>query len=400
MKKIITVLITIFLFVSMVLSISANKDIARINDAADILAVEDEEALNEYINELRYTYSVDFVVLTSYDFEGMETIDYADSFYYDRGYGEGETHDGIMLTVNMEKNTIYISGHGRCEALIDDTNYDILFNAYNDALTYDEGVATFLGECEIILEQLSTESEEAATSESVTALPFLIDNADLLTSEEEAELEVILNDMSKNLECDVIVLTEASINDDAEAYADDYFDYRGYGQGKDRDGILFLVSMEPRKWHISGSGICNSELISTEALEYISEDLDDDLKAERYFECFSTYAERCDKVISDARDGKAFKEPFALGMSVVISLAIGFIVAFIVTGGMKGKLKSVRSQTAAANYLKKDSLMITDAREMFLYRQVTCTQKSKDNNSSGSHTSSSGRSHSGVGGSF
>ena len=38
------------------------------------------------------------------------------------------------------------------------------------------------------------------------------------------------------------------------AYADDYYDYNGYGAGADNDGILLLLSMEDRDWWISTTG--------------------------------------------------------------------------------------------------------------------------------------------------
>ena len=55
--------------------------------------------------------------------------------------------------------------------------------------------------------------------------------------------------------CDVIVVTVASLDGKtAESYADDYFDFNGYGLGQDRDGILLLLSMEDRDWAISTHG--------------------------------------------------------------------------------------------------------------------------------------------------
>ncbi len=250
-----------------------------------------------------------------------------------------------------------------------------------------------------ILQCLPIVSSAATVFEDVTGdLPYVIDNAELLTDTEETALADKLTEISTRLECDVIVLTEASIDTEAHAYADDYFDYNGYGQGGQRDGILMLVSMDPRKWHVSGSGICNSDLVS---LDYICEEIVGYLQNESYATCFNSFADRCDNAVSAARNGEAYKEPFKPVMSLVISVVIGFIVAFIATGIMKGKLKTVRANNLAQNYAVPGSLNVYNARDMFLYRQVTYTVKSNDSDSSnGSHTSSSGRSHSGKGGSF
>lgn len=50
-------------------------------------------------------------------------------------------------------------------------------------------------------------------------------------------------------------MTEESINGaEPMDYADDYFDYKGYGMGEDKSGILFLVTMSERKFWMSTHG--------------------------------------------------------------------------------------------------------------------------------------------------
>lgn len=226
------------------------------------------------------------------------------------------------------------------------------------------------------------------------AKDYLIDNADLLSDTEEAELEAKLSEASERLEADIVILTEESIDKDPESYADDYFDYNGYGL----DGLILLVDMGGRHWHISTCGVCVDGFDGA-GLDYVSENVEDDLHEGEYLICFNTFADRSDEVLTAIRSGKSFKQPFAFFTTLIICLVIGFVVALIVTLIMKGKLKSVRSKAEASDYLKSDSLNITVARDIFLYRQVTRTAKPQESSSS-SHTSSSGRSHGGTGGSF
>ena len=70
--------------------------------------------------------------------------------------------------------------------------------------------------------------------------------------------------------------------------------------------------------------------------------------------------------------------------ALVISLGIGFIVAFIVTGSMKGQLKTVRAQRAAANYQRAGSMAITNATEFFIYSKVDRVRKESQSSSSSS----------------
>ena len=67
--------------------------------------------------------------------------------------------------------------------------------------------------------------------------------------------------------------------------------------------------------------------------------------------------------------------------TLLICLGIGFVIALIATGIMKGQLKSVRSQSAAAEYVKQDSLNVTESHDLFLYRNITRRPKPKSNNS-------------------
>ncbi len=389
MKKIIIVLFTVVLCCTMLLPAFAEGDVSRLNDEAGLFTADEAAALLAKQDALSEKYSVDILVLVTNGYDGDSLADYSESYMAEHGFD-----NCMMFMLDIATNKFYTSAAGRCAQLLDEDGYALLDDAFiNTGTTYAEGVDGYLDACDTLLSDME--------NTTVESLPLLIDNADLLSAADETELDAKLTEISDRLACDVIVLTEASIDKDAQAYADDYFDYSGYGRGAKRDGILILVSMDPRAWHVSGSGICNSEYISTDALEYISENVVTNLQSEAYANCFDEYAERCDEVITDARNGKAYKLPFNTGMSIVVSLAIGFIVAFIATGSMKSKLKSVAAKKEANSYLKPGSLMITDSRDMFLYRQVTYTEKSNDSDSSNdSHTSSSGRSHSGTGGSF
>ncbi len=61
--------------------------------------------------------------------------------------------------------------------------------------------------------------------------------------------------------------------------------------------------------------------------------------------------------------------------AVVIGAVIGVIIAVIVMLSLKGQLKSVRMQHAAKNYIKQDSMKVTTAREIYLYKKVDAHEK-------------------------
>lgn len=241
--------------------------------------------------------------------------------------------------------------------------------------------------------------------------PRLVDEADLLSDSEETELRDKLDEISERQKVDLVVVTVDSLEGKSPVeYADDFYDYNGYGFGDEYDGVLFLISMEERDWYISTAGY-GITAITDAGREYISEKFLEDLSDGEYGAAFTTFAELCDAFITQAREGNPYdvgnlpKEPFPFLMNLAIALIAGFILSFIVTSVMRGKLKSVHSQSVADSYIKRDSMHLTKQSDLFLYRHVDRRKKPENDqasNSGGSvtHTSSSGSTHGGGGGKF
>jgi|GEM_PF-782079 len=88
----------------------------------------------------------------------------------------------------------------------------------------------------------------------------VVDMAGILTLSEQQEIAARFTEFSESLKTDASVVLVPDTGDlTAEAYADDFFDYGGYGYGEDRDGILLLIVTgygdgSGRKAHISTSG--------------------------------------------------------------------------------------------------------------------------------------------------
>ena len=229
----------------------------------------------------------------------------------------------------------------------------------------------------------------------------LTDEADLLTSSEAAALEAKLDEISTRQGVDIVIVTvESTEGEEPRDFADDWFDYNDYGL----DGILLLVSMEDSDWYVSTSGY-GITAITDAGLEYISDRFVPHLSDGEYMEAFETFADLCDSFITQAKTGDPYdshnlpKEPFNVVLNLLICLGIGLVVALIVTGKMCSDLVTVRQQVKADNYVIPGSLQLTNSRDLFLYSQVTKTERPKSGGSS-THTSSSGRTHGGGGGKF
>lgn len=239
-------------------------------------------------------------------------------------------------------------------------------------------------------------------------LPRLWDEAGLLDSAEAEELESKLDEISERHQVDVVVVTVESLNGkNTVAYADDFYDENGYGYGSDRDGILLLISMESCDWYISTCGY-GITAITDAGRDYMSGQFRPYLSDGEYAEAFTVFADLCDEFITQAENGTPYdtgnlpKKPFSVGRNLLIALAVGLAAAFIITGIMKGQLKTVRRKSAANHYMKNGSLNLVESRDFFLYSHVDRHEKPKENQSGGSstHTSSSGTTHGGGGGKF
>lgn len=234
----------------------------------------------------------------------------------------------------------------------------------------------------------------------------LMDMADLLSDSEEATLLRALDEVSERQKLEIVIITTDTLEgNDIVSFADDLYDYCQFGYGTNRDGVLLLISKEDRDWYISTCGY-GITAFTDAGIQYIGGQIKSDLSAGNYAAAFRTYIEKCDEFITQARTGKPFdksslpRSPMS-AIWVPISLIAGIAMAVITVGRMKAELKTVRFQPEAKNYIRDGSLNITQSRDLFLYRTVDRTEKSRDDDSgSSTHTSSSGTTHGGGGGKF
>lgn len=283
---------------------------------------------------------------------------------------------------------------------------------------------------------------EASTEQNFIydeSLPRVIDNADLLTDSDEKILSDMCMNFIEKYHVDTVFLTVDDLyNKEPEEYADDYYDYNGYGVGEDKTGMLFLVDIGSRQWHITRTGECvygisdyDVDSLSSTFLPYLS---DGD-----YFICFQNflndieyYYENLYYDDSDYYGG--YEEPFypddfynndlneypnighRFAHKNLTVVFVSFLISAVVAAGivimMRLKMKTVGLQKNSNMYISDKGLTLTESRDIFLYSHVSKTSKPKDNPAShgggrgvgggtGSiHTGSSGTVHGGSGGHF
>ena len=239
----------------------------------------------------------------------------------------------------------------------------------------------------------------------------LNDSAEVLTEDEDSELEASLEELSVRQSFDVTIATIDSLESEGytsmEEYADDLYDYCQFGYGADRDGVLLLVSTGDRKWHISTCGY-GITAFTDAGIQYLGEQMTPDMADGDYAAAFRTFIQWADSYVTAAREGHPYdvdnmpKEPFSI-VYLGVALVIGLVTALIVTGVMKSRLKSVAPQRDATSYVRQGSMNVTRSNDFYLYSTVSKSAKPKneDNNGgSSTHTSSSGDTFGGSSGKF
>ncbi len=220
--------------------------------------------------------------------------------------------------------------------------------------------------------------------------PYFTDDADLLTDEEELLLNKRLEELSQKEKMDIVVVTATDLGSKSpQSYADDFFDYNGFGYGDKHNGILLLYRHDQpgyRDIYISttGSAISRFNPYIDKMLDKLIEPLSDNEFAYA-FNLFTKLA---------CRYNGFYINPLWL----IIAIGISFVFAFAV---MKARTKSL---TTAVRQLGGDryvtEMALTKQSDIFLYRNVHRTRVPKQTSSSsggGVHRGSSGRSHGGGG---
>ncbi|MBQ4527569.1 MAG: TPM domain-containing protein [Clostridia bacterium] len=225
------------------------------------------------------------------------------------------------------------------------------------------------------------------------ANPPIIDVARLMKEDEFNELSQKLEKIRQKHDFDVAVVIEEEMSGySAQSAADDIYDYRHYGYGDDDNGILLYICIDEREYHLTTHGE-GEDIFDGDAISELKDKIESHLSDGSYYLAIDAFADFADKQIEKVRNDPTF-------MLIVIgcALAIPLLIAFVLMKSKLSKMKTAVENNYAANYIKPGSMRLDVSKDLFLYSHITKTPRPKSN--SGSHKSSSGRSHGGGGGSF
>ena len=227
------------------------------------------------------------------------------------------------------------------------------------------------------------------------------DYAQVLTTEEEQNLKrnIELYIANHNMDMAIVTVKDHEKNS-TMAYADDFYDYNGFGIGPNFDGVIFVLDFT--FWQNGDIWMSTTGKAIDVYTDYRIDSILDSVVAEKnwgYYEMFNTFIEKSNYY---AREGIPVydstletKESAWKGI-IIFSLIIPSVVILILV--LKNKM--VKKSTTASVYLLKDSVVINKRSDRFITTHTTSVRIDDSSSSSGgssTHRSSSGRSHGGGG---
>ena len=225
----------------------------------------------------------------------------------------------------------------------------------------------------------------------------VVDNAKLLSGSDIDELKRLTAQIASTYNFDLVIVTETDIGGATPMnYADDYFDYNGFGG---RDGCLFLQVTGTRDWWFSTSGR-GEKILNSAAFNKLKSDVLKYLKRDDYAGAYNAYINVWKELLALNAEGKSYNIFHAYYIQFFIGAwVVSLLIAFFSVYFMKLKMDNVHQKTEADSFIVPGSLAFTKKNDTFLFCTVTKTERAQSQ-SSGSHTGSSGRSHGGGGGKY
>jgi uncharacterized protein len=241
----------------------------------------------------------------------------------------------------------------------------------------------------------------------------VFDTTNALSVSEKSILEERIAAIKNAYDFDVVLLTEETIyGQEPMDYADDFFDYSGFGNGEN-GGVLLLWVTDTRWAWFSGYGLTplGGETVFNEfTISASDKHLGKYLKADEggvddIYGMYNGFLDDVELYLGLAAKGRHYNILHEyLYVFLIIVWAVALLIALITVSAWKKGMNTAKGSGHAAAYIVPESLKFAVKTDTFLYSTVSKTLRQSSSSSSGghsrsgSHRSSSGRSHSGGGG--
>ena len=246
----------------------------------------------------------------------------------------------------------------------------------------------------------------------------IIDDANLLSADEETALYNLIADFQAETGMDFVIYTSDDAHTQSQAdIADDLYDYGGYGLDEEASGVLYFIDMYERIPYLSTTGAMIDCMTDTR-IEAAHEASYNDLASGRYADAaaqmiYSVYGYwengipegqyRYDIVTGQRLTAR---HKALTSSELLVCALIGLVVALLFIKTVQGRY-TLKGSTYHYSFRENSTTGDIDSEDQFLRTTTTRTRKVQPPSSGGSssrsggsgvHHASSGRSHGGGAG--
>ena len=424
MKKILSFMLCVMLFVVMLLPLTAHaaaKDL--IIDDMDRMTKDEINELSAYARQMSNDYSMDvafFLVSNTYSPEQSLSDHIRERYLGAQALGP----DGFVLAYDIDGKLWSMVSFGKAELLITDDMESRFWDAFVDTGdTYYSGVLGYLAEAEAFLaEQAAVDGQDTpamdrqpASAEKKPPLivdpsffaagsgNYVLDETGTLTNEQITRLNEKAASFTEKRQCglyiwivDLVPEEYAKSIDNMEAYADAFYAKYNLGYGDERNGMLLVLEIGDvpgeRDYLLNTHG-SSTEILSNSRREYVLDEIvplfRDAFRTGDFYSVADTLIDKIDSQFT-----------IAITLSLILKLAIivliPLFVAWRVCKAWTRQMKTAVIARAADSYIPDGGFTLIHQADQFLYQTTSRVKIERSSSSSGgSSSSSSGRSSGG-----
>lgn len=413
-------------------------------DEMNVLTQSEKDNVNARAEQISAKYNMDAVfLLATGDYRaGSDLTAYSKAVYEKLNLSQ----NGFIMSFD-EKNALWeFVAFGSAQGVIGEKVPYEWFDAFDKEKTYIAGISAYLDSVEAFLAANigvpdtsgTTDTSEATdnsgttdtsgatdssgtpdttntpvpTTPGVRQLPRLVDSVGLLSPDQAVELTAKLDEISQRHQFDVVVAVVPELDErEARLFAADFFEQNGFGNGSNLDGAILLLATKERDFGFAAFGH-GLRVFTPAGQKYLDKLFLPYLKKDQYFEAFMAYANGVDDFVAKANTGQPYDkgnipktaaEILKLRLiGVLVSLGVGLALAGGITSSWKRQLRSVYQEDSAHEYVRDDSIVLSQKYDTFVNNFVDKTARPKDNDRGGGSTfsSSSGSSATGHSGKY
>ena len=174
-------------------------------------------------------------------------------------------------------------------------------------------------------------------------------------------------------------------------FARKYYESNKLGEGAGKEGILFVVATQSRKYvtlkHFDDK---SKDPYSNDAVNDLESDAKSSLKDNKWFEAGQSYYDDVGVYLeSFAKTGKQWTKPHMVTtlIKIAATILIPLLIAILVVRNEKNAMLTARIQTEAGKYLDSNSVNLRVSNDVFVDRSLSVVpipkNDSSDNDSGG-----------------